>query len=217
MHEYKHSSYSHIHKASILSRAHILYDVNFTTWKVAHCYVTDNEMRGKIATDEEAYMWIERQIQTAIANIRRKMKFALGCKHSVDDNRLDTDIPGLYGSQCLDPEFDYSQVPDCCGCGGECSCGCDGERKVQLPREYVFNWTFDEEWDGDLEALTSLIHHYIVAYVLWHWFLLVGLSRAGTLLRSTLADEFREEAEQALEDAANEGRNEQVRNMIFIL
>ena len=153
-------------------------------------------------------MWIERQIQNAIANVHRRMKFALECRHTMVTDILKEEIDGAYGQQ-QDEGFDYEQA---CGCGNG-----SGERPFRFPVDYTFYWSFDNEWEGDLEALTSLIHQYIVAYVLWHWFLIVGLSRAGTLLRSTLADEFRAEAEQALEDAVSEGRNEQGRNMIFIL
>lgn len=57
-----------------IDQSDVLYDVNYTTWKVAKCRVTDPQMQSESQTDSENDRWFNRQYETAIDHIKSRLR-----------------------------------------------------------------------------------------------------------------------------------------------
>lgn len=57
-----------------IDQSDVLYDVNYTTWKVAKCRITDPQMQSESQTDNENDRWFTRQYETAIDHIKSRLQ-----------------------------------------------------------------------------------------------------------------------------------------------
>jgi hypothetical protein len=55
----------------------ILYDVNFVSWKTAKCRIVEPEARAEAQTDSEAIEWYRRQKDTAIAELKSRLRWCV--------------------------------------------------------------------------------------------------------------------------------------------
>lgn len=69
-----------------LIRNEIVYDVDYTSWKVAQCRISDEISRSEAQTDEENSDWLTRQVETAIENAKARISV-----YVVDMARMQTD------------------------------------------------------------------------------------------------------------------------------
>jgi hypothetical protein len=139
-----------------INQADVLYDVNYTTWKVAKCRIADQQMQAESQTDDENNRWFARQYETAIDNIKSRLQ------------------------AYVVPTEDNSD----------------------------FHFSFPEGWRGNISALMTYIHRYIVDYILYEWFKMTIPNEAATYLTSADAWEYK---------AVLEARNEDVSNVFFRL
>ena len=60
--------------AEKLNYDNILYDVDYTTWKVAKCRVVDPQAQAEAQTDNENMRWFNRQYETAVEHIKSRLR-----------------------------------------------------------------------------------------------------------------------------------------------
>ena len=57
-----------------LLRSELVYDIDFISWKVAKCRVSENaEAQAEAQTDGESTNWLNRQIETAVDNVKSEL------------------------------------------------------------------------------------------------------------------------------------------------
>lgn len=133
----------------------ILYDVDYTTWKVAKCRIAEPQAQSEAQTDNDNMRWFRRQYETALNYIKGRLR--------------------VY----VVPNDDPNTI------------------------EFKFN-----NWKGDINALSTYIHRFIVDYILFEWFKMTIPTEAQTYLTSANAWE---------EKMMNEARSEDVSNVFFRL
>lgn len=138
-----------------ISQDEILYDVDFTTWKVAKCRIAETEAQAEAQTDNENYRWFIRQYDTAVEHIKNKLQAYI--------------------------------VPT---------------------EDDTFHFAFPDAWRGNIKALMTYIHRFIVDYILYEWFKMTLPNEAATYLASATDWE---------DKIINEARSEDVRNVFFRL
>lgn len=73
--------------AVILRREEILFDVDFVSWKVAKCQITDNpQQEAEVSTDDESSDWINRTIEAAVDNAKSEIGYAVVERSRMQDN-----------------------------------------------------------------------------------------------------------------------------------
>lgn len=156
-------------------------------------------------SEEENFDWFERQLATAVENIKDRLRWCLNpCEHLgtiVDDTIKKRAI--AYGEDGNPPvENDPNSFTD-----DEAFLDAPAEVYVPVP-EYIFRFKFSNVWKGNFEALGNYIHRYIVDFILYEWFKISLPSEAAVYLAS---------AEKWKDKIVNEARSEDVRNVFFRL
>lgn len=69
-----------------LLRSEIVYDVDYISWKVAQCRISEEESRAEAQTDQENSDWLTRQVETALDNAKDRIS-----AYVVEMSRMQTD------------------------------------------------------------------------------------------------------------------------------
>lgn len=177
--------------------------------EAASFLTTSEDWKAKALTEaqseEENFDWFERQLATAVENIKDRLRWCLNpCEHLgtiVDDTIKKRAI--AYGEDGNPPvENDPNSFTD-----DEAFLDAPAEVYVPVP-EHIFRFKFSNVWKGNFEALGNYIHRYIVDFILYEWFKISLPSAAAVYLAS---------AEQWKDKIVNEARSEDVRNVFFRL
>lgn len=57
-----------------LLRSELVYDIDFISWKVAKCRISETaESRAEAQTDEESADWLDREIEVAVGNVKSEL------------------------------------------------------------------------------------------------------------------------------------------------
>lgn len=81
--------------AVLLRKDEIVFDVDFISWKVAKCRITDNaQMEAEVSTDDESSDWISRTIEEAVDNAKSEMGYAVVERSRMQDNVPDSEDTG---------------------------------------------------------------------------------------------------------------------------
>lgn len=189
------------YKATLsFDRASILYDIDYISWKIARTRISDAVAQSHFATDEEARIFLGKEIEAAIDNIYGRLRWCTAtgpCRPDALDNK-----PGIATPTADSEEIENFIISD----EDEYAVTEGMERK--WPKEYPISFYFSPGWKGSIRSLRTHIHKYIVHYCLAQWFALVK------------PDEEAKEtakAEELLTLAYNEARSEDVKHIRFIL
>lgn len=82
------------YKTVVLHRASLLYDINYESWKIARCRIENMKLQAETSTDEEADLFVERVIDTAINNLKDHLLWCLDTSTAsadVSSNLIDMD------------------------------------------------------------------------------------------------------------------------------
>lgn len=181
-------------------RASILYDIDFISWKIARARIADAVAQSHFATDDEARIFLGKEIEAAIDNIYSELRWCTTTEPTRPD-ALDNK-PGIATPTADSSETDFFLVSD----EDEYAVTEGTERK--WPEEYPISFYFSPEWKGSIRTLRTTIHKYIVHYCLAQWFALVKPDEEANELAK---------AEELLTLAYNEARSEDVKHIRFIL
>ena len=69
-----------------LLRSEIVYDVDYISWKVAQCRISEEGSRAEAQTDQENSDWLTRQVETALDNAKDRIS-----AYVVEMSRMQTD------------------------------------------------------------------------------------------------------------------------------
>lgn len=181
-------------------RASILYDIDFISWKIARTRIADAVAQSHFATDEEAHIFLGKEIEAAIDNIYGKLRWCTATEPYRPD-ALDNK-PGIPTPTADSVETDAFLISD-----EEEYAVTEGTERKWL-EEYPISFYFSPEWKGSIRTLRTTIHKYIVHYCLAQWFALVKPDEEANELAK---------AEELLMRAYYEARSEDVEHIRFIL
>lgn len=211
-----------LYKTVILDRDFLLYDINFESWKIAKCKIEAKPLQAEISTDEEADMFIQRSIDTAIGNIKNELLWCINNRSifsSVQTDRLDQDFenPAEGVHYPADVDFPTDEAVYDETDGGLISDTTDTtaielhedhEPEARFPRYFTIEFVFPDYWRGSLESLKVAIHNYVTRFVLSEWFALTKPDESERYL--ALAASYMKKAVEC-------ARQEDVKNVIFRL
>jgi len=200
------------YKTVVIYRDNLVYDINFESWKIARMRIDDKTVQMETSTDEEADMFIERHIDSAINNIKTSMLWCLDRvtrAAAVSTNKLSQDWENPSQGPHYEPDtsmpvddtlLDATQT--------------DWEEHTPEPAaarfrtHYDFGFVFSSYWMGDIDAVKSAIHNYMRCRVLTEWFALVKPDEAARYERY---------ATRYLLDAVTAARQERADGITFRL
>ena len=189
------------YRTAIFYRNRIVYDVNYESWKIAKVRIDNKTLQAETSTDEEADMWIERQIDTALSTIKGKLQFCLDYRtkggDTADDKlrmRSDNDVEL---EQVDEEEVDAAPENES-----------QTEPTTEFPVHYQIGFIFSPYWNGNIETITKTIHNYIVYSILAKWFKLVKPDEAA---------DYTKQAEDLKGEAINFCRQEDAFGVTFRL
>ena len=156
------------YRTAILYRDRLVYDIDFESWKIARVRVDDKALQAETSTDEEADMWLERQFDTAFGLIKGDLQFCLDyltvAGTSATDKlkmRHDNDVELAADDDDSDEEVVVNAE------------GTDPVPSTEFPVHYTIGFRFSPYWYGNIEAIKTAIHNYIVNLTLYEWFRMV--------------------------------------------
>lgn len=156
-------------------------------------------------SEEENFDWFERQLATAVENIKDRLRWCISsCDHlgTIVDNTIKT------GTITYGEEGNPSVAQDPASFADDIAfLDAPAEICVPLP-EHVLRFSFSPAWKGNFESLGNYIHRYIVDFILYEWYKITLPAAASVYLAS---------AEQWKDKIVNEARSEDVRNVFFRL
>lgn len=208
------------YKTVILDRDFLLYDINFESWKIAKCKVEAKPLQAEISTDEEADLFIERSIDTAIGNIKNELLWCINnrsIRSAVQTDRIEQDFENPAEGVHYPADVDFPTDEAVYDGSGLVSDTTDTtaielheehEPEARFPRYYTIEFVFPEYWRGSLESLKVALHNYVTRFVLSEWFALTKPDESERYLNMSAVF-----MKKAIECA----RQEDVKNVIFRL
>lgn len=200
------------YKTVVLHRASLLYDINYESWKIARCRIENMKLQAETSTDEEADLFVERVIDTAINNLKDRLFWCLDTSTAsadVSSNLIDMDTENPSEGPQYEPDTslpvdDFTMdttIPDIEEHTPETTV-------ARLPQHYTFGFRFSRYWRGNIHSVKSAIHNYIKSLVLSEWFALVKPDEAVR---------YAQAADKYLTDAVSYARQESMEGIHFRL
>ena len=155
------------YRTVVLYRDRLLYDINFESWKIAKVRVNDKALQAETSTDEEADMWIERQIDTCLGEVKGSLQFCLDHLTKAGDIANDK----LKMRQDTDVELEQEQEEEVVAVQEDQTQ--EEAPAEEFPVHYTIGFRFSPYWNGNIESIKTAIHSYICSFTLAKWFELV--------------------------------------------
>ena len=164
------------YRTAIFYRDRLVYDIDYESWKIAKVRLDNKTLQAETSTDDEADMFLERQFDTAFGLIKGDLQFCLDYLTAAGDTANDK----LKMRSDNDVELEMTDEE-------EVEAVAENEQSEEpttgFPVHYKIGFRFSPYWNGNIEAIKTAIHNFIVYSALAEWFRLVKPDEAAAYMQ----------------------------------